>query len=440
MLKKLWKKPLSSYPFPKKTGIWAARIAVALGRDLQLGQMNLRAMSMVYSTLLSIVPLLALSFAVLKGFGVHNQLEPLLLEVLAPLGEQAVTITNQILGFVSNIKVGVLGAVGLGVLVYTVVSLIHKIVAALEFTWGGRRGKGSRRLFDYLVILMTGPLLAFAVAGAVSGAVESSIVQELLRNEWLAAAYQQVIRWLPLTILTLVLTFVYWFVPDESVGLLAALVGGVIGGALWKLSGWAFASFVVGSGSYTAVYSAFATLMLFIIWLYVNWLILLVGSRISFYVQHPEMMAPGVRQRQWLPADMERVSLEVMRSVGVAFRDGVEPPTTDQLRRLLEVDVVGLEWVLDRLKGGGFVRQDTEGGYLPASPMANMKVLAILQVVREEQEAKLHLKEEFKGVSRLQLALKEAVEERWANYSLGDLLDNRGLTDEREKNPEVMQP
>ncbi|MCK5902325.1 MAG: YihY/virulence factor BrkB family protein, partial [Cocleimonas sp.] len=91
-------------------------------------------MSLVYITLLSLVPLLALSFSVLKAFGVHNQLQPILLQVLEPLGQKGVEISAKIIDFVSNVNVGVLGAVGLVVLVYTSIALINKIEEALNFT------------------------------------------------------------------------------------------------------------------------------------------------------------------------------------------------------------------------------------------------------------------------------------------------------------------
>jgi len=99
------------------------------------GQLNFRAMSLVYTTLLSLVPLLAVSFSVLKGFGVHNQIEPALLNLLAPLGDKGLEITDKIIEFVDNIKVGVMGAVGLGLLFYTVVALMQKIESAFNYTW-----------------------------------------------------------------------------------------------------------------------------------------------------------------------------------------------------------------------------------------------------------------------------------------------------------------
>ena len=109
-------------------------IAMTL-RDLMGGMITLRAMSLVYTTLLSLVPLLAVSISVLKGFGVHDQLEPTLVHLLAPLGEKSVEISAKIVGFVENMRIGVLGALGLAMLIYTAVSLIQKIEAAFNQTW-----------------------------------------------------------------------------------------------------------------------------------------------------------------------------------------------------------------------------------------------------------------------------------------------------------------
>src|SRR5262245_64742152 len=95
------------------------RLGVVLARDVVQGQLTLRAMSLVYTTLLSIVPLLALSFSVLKAFGVHNQAEPMLRRFLAPLGAQGQEISRQIIEFIQDMNVGVVGSVGWGRLCYT---------------------------------------------------------------------------------------------------------------------------------------------------------------------------------------------------------------------------------------------------------------------------------------------------------------------------------
>ena len=121
--------------------IWGRRLlkpgryALALLRDLLEGEIALRAMSLVYTTLLSLVPLLALAFSVLKAFGVHNSLEPILAQALEPLGDQAKVISDNVIAFVDNIKVGVLGSIGIALLLYTSVSMISKIEASFNFIW-----------------------------------------------------------------------------------------------------------------------------------------------------------------------------------------------------------------------------------------------------------------------------------------------------------------
>ncbi|RKZ76850.1 MAG: hypothetical protein DRQ57_02255 [Gammaproteobacteria bacterium] len=130
------KNVLSSY---KRTGLTRTlRTIHAVLRDLTHGQLSLQAMSLVYTTLLSLVPLLAVSFSMLKGLGVHNQIEPLMLNFLAPLGEKGVEITARVIGFVENVNVGVLGSLGIVFLLYTVISLIYKIETVFNFTWHRR--------------------------------------------------------------------------------------------------------------------------------------------------------------------------------------------------------------------------------------------------------------------------------------------------------------
>ena len=123
----LWMLDTSQCTRHKALAIYLLRYVFVIVRDLHNGEMTLRAMSLVYTTLLSMVPLLAVSFSVLKAFGVHNQVEPLLLEFLAPLGPKGEDVGRNIILFVDNVNVGVLGAVGLAFLFYTVISLRIKV-------------------------------------------------------------------------------------------------------------------------------------------------------------------------------------------------------------------------------------------------------------------------------------------------------------------------
>ena len=127
---RIWGPDLRSLPALRRFLLRTARFLYVLIRDLLQGDLNLRAMSLVYSTLLSLVPLLAVSFSMLKAFGAHNQLEPVLYNFMEPLGDKGVEVADSIVGFVENIRVGVLGSVGVGLLIYTVLSLMQKMLSA----------------------------------------------------------------------------------------------------------------------------------------------------------------------------------------------------------------------------------------------------------------------------------------------------------------------
>ena len=162
----VWRRPTEGRPRTQTWLVRLTRLLLVLLRDLTQGQLTLRAMGLVYTTLLSLVPLLALSFSVLKAFGVYNQIRPALLTFLEPLGEKGIEITERVIQFIENINVGVLGSVGLALLLYTAVSLVQKIEESFNFIWHVSRARGiGERFSRYLSALLVGPLLVFSAMG-----------------------------------------------------------------------------------------------------------------------------------------------------------------------------------------------------------------------------------------------------------------------------------
>jgi membrane protein len=176
----IWSYNASDRKAPRSHWKHFLQIVVMAGRDLMGGMITLHAMSLVYTTLLSMVPLLAVSISVLKGFGVHGQLEPALANMLAPLGEQSTEISSRIVGFVENMKFGVLGALGLGMLIFTSISLIQKVEAAFNHTWRLQSSRSlMQRFSDYLSVIMVGPLLIFSAVGITASLSSHRIVEVL---------------------------------------------------------------------------------------------------------------------------------------------------------------------------------------------------------------------------------------------------------------------
>src|SRR6266850_5885728 len=135
--------------------------------------LNLQAMSLTYSTLLSFVPFLAVMFSVLKAFEVQNVLEPFLLQMLQPLGREASQVANRIINFVDNIRVGILGAAGVAMLFYTVVTLVAKVEDALNQIWRLPHSRTwSQRVTAYLSVILVGPVMVF-MALTLTGSAQS---------------------------------------------------------------------------------------------------------------------------------------------------------------------------------------------------------------------------------------------------------------------------
>jgi len=381
----LWDTDLSTVPWWKATFVRAIRVVYVVVRDVTRGRLTLHAMSLVYTTLLSIVPLLAIGFSVLKGFGVHNEIEPMLAQFLAPLGERGAEITQRVIEFVDNTQVGVLGFLGLGLLIYTVISLIQKIEDAFNDTWHVSQSRSfARRFSDYLSVILVGPVLVFSAMGIQASLVRHSVVAELSSIQPLGWALETLGQLMPNALVVTAFTFVFIFVPNTKVRLGPAFVGGLVSGVLWVTAGWAFASFVVTSAKYTAIYSAFATVIFAMIWLYVSWLIVLVGGCIAFYVQHPEYLMPKAGAIHLSNRVRERIALQIGTQIARTFYSGGTPWALDTLTRRIHAPQEAVERVLLSLEANGLLvrTSDDPPRFIPARPPDETEVKTILDAVR----------------------------------------------------------
>jgi membrane protein len=361
------------------------RLIWAVGRDMAEGQITLRAMSLVYTTLLSLVPLLAISFSILKGFGVHNQIEPFLLNAMEPLGERKDEIVERIVGFVDNMQVGVLGSVGFVLLFYTVISLMQKIELAFNDVWQiSSRRTFAERFKDYLSVIVVGPVLVFASLGISATVMSDPLMARIANIQGVSTLVELVGRLVPIVMVSLAFTFIYIFVPNTRVRAMPALTGGLFAGLLWNVLGWLFAGFVAQANRYTAIYSGFATPILFMIWLYVGWLILLLGANIAFYRQHPEYLSGRRLSSNLSHADRERLALQVVRQIGERFYAGNPPPSAETLGHALRTPSNAIELILEPLERRGLVAgtDSAPQGFLPGCPWERASVDDVLEAIR----------------------------------------------------------
>jgi len=385
----IWDTDVTDAPLPLKLSINALRIAYLTIRDVFIdGQLNLRAMSLVYTTLLSIVPLLAVSVSFLKGFGVDSQLKTNLQNFLIPLGDRGKEISENIVTFVEGINSGLLGSLGIALLLYTVVSLMQKIESAFNFTWHVNEERSfARRFSDYLSMIIIGPVLVFSALGLTASVANSALYQAALSYSVFASIVGIFELFVPYLLIVLAFTLLYIFIPNTKVKFTSALIGAAITGLIWQSVGWLFASYV-STANYTAIYAAFAALFFFMIWVYISWLIMLTGGCIAFYYQNPEYRSRN-RRRMGLSNRMkEKAALVAMTKIAETYYNKQAPLNLGQLANRLNIASESLSPMLENLIDCGLlIRTDADpAGFLPGQAPDSLPVVDILRAVRRTGE------------------------------------------------------
>ncbi|MFW5451273.1 MAG: YihY/virulence factor BrkB family protein [Methylophagaceae bacterium] len=402
------------------------RVSYIVIRELANGELNLRAMSLVFTTLLSLVPLIAVAFSVLKAFGVHNQIEPFLLGMLEPLGEKGPEITSNIIGFVQNVKVGVLGSLGVAMLFYTIIALVQKVEHAFNFVWRVKRARTlARRFTDYLSVVMIGPVLVVTALGLAATVMNHDVVLSLQAIEPFGTLLLFATKLAPYLMIILAFTFLYMFIPNTRVELLSALIGAAVAGVLWISVGKIFASFVASSSNYTAIYSSFAILFFFMIWLYLAWFILLTGSQVAFYLQHPKLVQFGSSHYHLSPRLREQEGIWLMTVIAKQFYQQQPALTMEQLEQQTSLTGETLEELVMTLEQGGLLVELTgeESRYQPAQDIAAIRITSILNCLRTAEESDLmDSKSQIDtSIEKLLQRLEQAQSATLADLSLRDL-------------------
>ncbi len=420
----IWERDLRKTSSPVVVVFHVLRVFFVVLRDLSDGQLNLRAMSLVYTTLLSAVPLLAISLSVLKGFGVHNEFAPLLFDFLAPMGAQGREIAEKVLGFVDKTRVGILSSVGVVLLLFTVMSVMQKIEDALNYIWHVTENRSlSRRFADYLSVLLIGPVLIVASTGLSGAAMDNAIVARLSEFEPIGIFIRFGAILVPLMLAVAAFSFIYIFIPNTKVRPGAALVGGITAAILWKVAGWGFAIFIVSSGQYEAIYSAFATLIVFMLWLYTSWLILMIGASVAFYQQRPDYLSIQRDRANLSTRVKEKLALVIMHKFATEYYKTGAPLLLHQLTEDTGISSDLARVVVETLEQNGFiVRVSGESDhYLPGKPLDATPVSDVIAAIRrdgEDERANLGSLVHSPAVDRAAEALAESARAALAGVTL----------------------
>ena len=295
----------------------------------------------------------------------------------------------------------------------------------------------GERFATFLSAITVGPLLIFSAIAVTGSAMNTALMEYLHSIVVIGAAIDLVARLVPFALVIVAFTFLYVFIPNTQVRLVPAITGGVVAGVLWETLSFAFASYAAGASSYQVVYATFATAIFFMIWLYLNWLILLVGASMAFYRQHPEVIITGLKEVHFSPALATDYALSLLARIGRRFY-GAEPAyTLKMLASEYRIPSHVLERCLDLLVELGVLAETDQepAQYVPALPFDTTTVVEVLNKLDGYRPAETYAPPEI--VEPAIAAIETASREGRARALLGLTLKQLALGEAQSAAPQA---
>ncbi|MGH7786906.1 MAG: YihY/virulence factor BrkB family protein [Candidatus Binatia bacterium] len=390
----------------------AAALLVGVARRFYADQCLMRASALAYTSLLSIVPLMALMFAVLKGLGVQNRLEPVLLSRLSLTPDTTALIIDAI----DRTNVGTLGALGATTLLFTVVSVLGTIEASFNFIWRVDRQRSLwRQVTDYVSVVMLTPFLLLAAVAITSAAQVQLVLQWVLTNGYLGGVALRALTLSPILINAVALGVLYAVMPNRRPAWRPTVASALVAGAAWHVVQVAYVNLQIGVARNDAIYGALAQLPVTLLWLYLSWTIVLAGAELAAVL---ELGAAADNQGRRVPRS-EVVALHVLVRAADAFEQGTGGIDLPAVAAELRMDLGTAQRTADHLIARGWLArlEDTGRLVLTRAPgqiaLAQLKELAPTPAITRRCDPR---------VRAALSALHHSRNVGWGEMSLADVL------------------
>jgi len=416
----LWDFSLREKWGPARYVLTLLRITVLSIRGFARDSCALRASSLTFYTLLSIVPLVALLFAIAHGFGLQENLKEQLLERFhesSELIQEVILFSDRLL---EQAKGGMIAGAGALILFWSATALLASLEKTFNWIWKVKRHRSWRRIFsDYFAIILIAPLLfllSSSLSLYISGLLREAI-HTFLGETSLGEAALFLVRSIPYVLLWLLYALLYYLLPNTRVRFGAALVGGFVAGALLLFAQTAYLYFQAHVTQYSVVYGSFAALPLFMIWVEIHWVLLLLGVEITCACQtHQESeYAQSVEEMS------HRLKLALTIWVATLALQQVAKSKSIGLQSLVKERKIPYSiarFALHALAKAGILAELKEGKqYLPQCDLSTLHLSDLIAALESQGEEEIRLQEP--RIKEIQEALKTG-----KNYALKDLCND----------------
>ena len=427
----IWRIRRTKLPPGKSFSLKLLRVLVLSVRGFDEDKCQLRASALTFYSLISIVPVAAMAFGIAKGFGVDKMLE----EQLRSKMEGQEEILEKVIGFANSMlestRGEVIAGVGLILLFWAVVKLLGQIEGSLNDIWGIKEQRSLGRKFsDYLSLMLVCPVIII-LSSSVTIFITTQITMIMEKIALLGALSPVIIfvlKLLPFTLLWMMFTFIYIFMPNTKVRFPSGLLAGVIAGTIFQIVQWVYINFQVGTAKYNAIYGSFAALPLFLIWLQLSWLIVLFGAELSFAYQNEdtyEFEADALQASRRLKT---LLTLQVAQYLVSCLVRREAPPSARRISHDLEMPIRFVNeiiFVLSNSKIISATEPDNTGerGYLPARDISVLTVEYVIEAIGRTglNDMPFAHTPEFEALSSIIEDFEQALEGLPANRLLKDI-------------------
>jgi membrane protein len=403
---------------------FGAAVVESVIRDM----IPLRASALTYYTVLAVVPLLAFALAITQAVGVNRSYVPRLIEQLTQVSPEA---GAWIVSTVERVNFAQLGTIGAAVLFLTTLLGLFSIERTFNQIWGVTRARSlDRRITDYLAVLVIAPVLLGAAISLATTLQSQTLLSGLLEQPWFAFLHGVGLRWAPVAFLALAFTFLYWFVPNTRVRIDAALLGGAVAAALFTLAQHLYVRFNVGVTNSNALYGGLAALPLFLAWVYVSWLIVLLGAEIAAAIGNLAELRRARSRAEPSPAAREALGLAIAVQLARAFDAGSAPISSEQLSEDLRLPIRSVRDILAELERAGVasraVPSDREDAFQLGRAADRIQVEELFHALRGTRDGALSGPVASSALAQVLAEIDRRSAEAVAELTLEDLAREHG--------------
>lgn len=312
----------------KKIGFYNVVKAFILAiRNIDGQQLFPRASALTYSTLLSIVPSLAILLAIASGFGFKELLKKQLTDYFEGQQEilnKAMEIVDRSIEYAQN---GVFVGIGIVLLLYTVINLLSSIEYNFNKIWQVKKGRTYYRMFtDYLALIIIAPVFLICLFG-INILLSSTAEQQYL----LGLVMTPIMKVIPFVLTILLFTILFIYIPNTKVKFMSALLGGIFAGVCFQVFQMLYISGQIWVSKYNAIYGSFAALPLLLLWLQLTWFFVLFGVQLSFAYQNVHKYSFEHETSNISRRYKDFIILLIMTLIVKRFETGETPYTADEL-------------------------------------------------------------------------------------------------------------